>query len=326
MTERTGVLFSTRDDLELVELADDLGFESIWAAEGQGKTAFGKLERWSTVTENTALCTGIVNVFSRTPAATAQAIATLDAHSDGRARLGLGVAHPGVVETFHGMSFDKPIARMAEYIRLIRAYLEGTATAFEGEFFSPKRTSFWESFEPIRGDIPIYNAALGPSNVRLTGEIADGWLPNLYPDEQFAAALEWLEKGASRAGRDVSTIDIAAYVLVSVDTCESRARKAAASHVATYFREIPGYYDRVAIESGFETMIKSIGAAPTHKHAVRAVNDEFLNLVAVIGDQAAVRNRLNNLRAVGIDTPIVRAPVGASRTDVEQLLRATQPD
>ncbi|SDK58037.1 LLM class flavin-dependent oxidoreductase [Natronorubrum texcoconense] len=322
---RAGVLFSTRDDLELVREAERLGFESIWAAEGQGKTAFGKLERWATVTDEVQLATGIVNVFSRTPATTAQALATLDDHSDGRAILGLGVAHPGVVEAFHGTDFDRPIARLAEYIRLVRRYLEGEPSAFDGEFYTPERTSFWEAFEPVRSDIPIYNAALGPSNVRLTGELADGWLPNLYPREAFDQASEWLETGLERGDRNIDDIDIAMYVLVSVDDDPAVARDAAAAHVATYFRDIPGYYDRVASEAGFESMIERVRAASSAEAATAVVEDEFLEQVAVIGDETAVRTRLAELRRAGVNLPIVRAPIGADRDSVKQLLETTQP-
>ncbi len=325
MSERTGVLFSTRDDLDLVRTAEELGFESVWAAEGQGKTAFGKLERWATVTDEIGLATGIVNPFSRTPAATAQAIATLDAHADGRAILGLGVAHPGVVEDFHGVAFDRPLARMAEYVELVRRYLAGEPGGFDGEFFTPERTAFWEAFDPVRSEIPIYNAALGPGNVRLTGELADGWLPNLYPDDRFATALEWLETGAARADRSVDDVDVAMYVLASVADDPERARAAAAEHVATYFREIPGYYDRVAAEAGFEGMIDSIRDAPTTAAAVDAVEEAFLEHVAVTGDEARVRERLDELRAAGVDLPIVRAPLGADREAVDRLLRATRP-
>ncbi|QCS45062.1 LLM class flavin-dependent oxidoreductase [Natrinema versiforme] len=325
MTERTGVLFSTRDDLELVRTAEELGFESVWAAEGQGETAFGKLERWATVTDEIGLATGIVNPFSRTPAATAQAIATLDAHSGGRAILGLGVAHPGVVEGFHGVDFDRPLARLAEYVELVRRYLAGDPGAFDGDFFAPDRTAFWDAFDPVRSEIPIYNAALGPGNVRLTGELADGWLPNLYPEARFETALEWLETGADRAGRAVDDIDVAMYVLVSVADDPERARAAAAEHVATYFRDIPGYYDRVAAEAGFEPMIDAIRAAPTTEAAAAAVEDEFLDHVAVVGDEAAVRERLTALRDAGVDLPIVRAPIGVDRAADERLLRATRP-
>ncbi|ELY62945.1 LLM class flavin-dependent oxidoreductase [Natrinema versiforme] len=325
MTERTGILFSTQDDLELVRTAEELGFESVWAAEGQGKTAFGKLERWATATDEIGLATGIVNPFSRTPAATAQAIATLDAHSDGRAILGLGVAHPGVVEGFHGVDFDRPLARLAEYVELVRRYLAGDPGAFDGDFFAPDRTAFWDAFDPARSEIPIYNAALGPGNVRLTGELADGWLPNLYPEARFETALEWLETGADRAGRAVDDIDVAMYVLVSVADDPDQARAAAAEHVATYFRDIPGYYDRVAAEAGFEPMIDSIRAAPTTEAAAAAVEDEFLDHVAVVGDEAAVRERLAALRDAGVDLPIVRAPIGGDRAADERLLRATRP-
>ena len=197
-----GVLFALRDEPALVARAEQLGYESAWAAEGQGKSAFGKLERWAVHTERIGLATGIVNVFSRTPAAIAQAAATLDAHSGGRAILGLGVAHPGVVEGFHGAEFERPLPRMDEYIELVRRYLRGDPEGFDGEFFSPSRTAFWEAFEPERASIPIYNGALGPANVRLTGQFADGWVPNLYPDSQFKEAQGWLADGAARADRD----------------------------------------------------------------------------------------------------------------------------
>jgi len=199
-------------------------YESAWAAEGQGKSAFGKLERWAVHTERIGLATGIVNVFSRTPAAIAQAVATLDAHSGGRAVLGLGVAHPGVVEGFHGAEFERPLPRMAEYIELVRRYLRGDPEGYDGEFFSPSRTAFWEAFAPERASIPIYNGALGPGNVRLTGQFADGWVPNLYPDSQFKEAKGWLADGAARGDRDPASIDVAMYVLTAVDEDPERAR------------------------------------------------------------------------------------------------------
>lgn len=325
MTARTGVLFATRDDLGLVREAERLGFESVWAAEGQGATAFGRLERWATATDEIGLATGIVNPFARTPAATAQAVATLDAHSDGRAILGLGVAHPGVVEAFHGVDFERPIPRLAEYVRLVRRYLEGDPSSFDGEFFAPDRTAFWEAFEPRRADVPIYNAALGPTNVRMTGELADGWLPNLYPREEFERAQGWLETGLERADRDRDDVDVAMYVLVSVDDDPAVARAAAARHVATYFRDIPGYYDRVAAEAGFEEMVDRIRAAPTTEAAADAVADGFVDRVAVVGDESTVRARLDDLREAGVDLPIVRAPIGTDRDAVEAVLRSTRP-
>ncbi len=322
---RTGVLFSLEDDLDLVRLAERRGYESVWAAEGQGKTAFGKLERWATATDEIGLATGIVNVFSRSPATLAQAAATLDDHSGGRAILGLGVAHPGVVAGFHGMAFERPLARLAEYVELVRRYLRGTTGSFDGEFFSPERTRFWDAYEPVRPRIPVYNAALGPANVRLTGELADGWLPNLYPTDQFERAMGWLEAGADRAGRSVEDVDVAMYVLAAVDEDPDAARRAAAEHVAYYLREIPGYYDRVAAAAGFEADVEAAKAASSPAAAVEAISEAFVDRVAVTGTPDDCRDGLAALRAAGVDLPIVRAPAGADRDRVERTVETFAP-
>jgi alkanesulfonate monooxygenase SsuD/methylene tetrahydromethanopterin reductase-like flavin-dependent oxidoreductase (luciferase family) len=325
LAPRTGVLFALRDDLSLVRLAEELGYESVWSAEGQGKSAFGKLERWATCTSDIGLGTGIVNVFSRTPAALAQEVATLDSHSDGRAILGLGVAHPGVVEGFHGADFDRPLARMDEYITLVRRYLRGDAEPYDGEFFSPTRTSFWDAFEPHRDTIPIYNAALGPANIRLTGQFADGWLPNLYPLDRFDEALAHLRTGAERAGRDADEIDVAMYVLTVVDDDPETARRLAAEHVVYYLREIPGYYDRPAREAGFADEVREIHAAADTTSAVDHVSDALLDTLAVWGSPDETRERLASIRAAGVDLPIVRAPTAADRDQTERVVRTFAP-
>ena len=323
--ERVGILFSLRDDPELVARAEALGYESAWAAEGQGKTAFGKLERWATHTDEIGLATGIVNVFSRTPAALAQAAATLDAHSGGRAILGLGVAHPGVVEGFHGVEFERPLARMAEYVELVRRYLRGDPEGFDGAFFSPARTSFWEAFAPERAAIPIYNGALGPGNVRLTGQYADGWLPNLYPESQFEEALGWLAEGTKRGDRNPADVDVAMYVLTAVREDRERARRAAAEHVAYYVRDIPGYYARAAEQAGFEDDIEAIRAAPSTEAGADRVSDGFLQRVAVVGTPEEARAQLGEIRAMGVDLPIVRAPAGTDRAWAERTLETFAP-
>jgi alkanesulfonate monooxygenase SsuD/methylene tetrahydromethanopterin reductase-like flavin-dependent oxidoreductase (luciferase family) len=326
MSDRVGVLFSLRDDPELVVRAEALGYESAWTAEGQGLTAFGKLERWATATEEIGLGTGIVNVFSRTPATTAAAAATLDAHSGGRAILGLGVASPGVVEGYHGVAFDAPIERMREYVELVRRYLRGDPDGFEGRFYEPRTTAFWDAFEPERAEIPIYNAALGERNVGLTGEVADGWLPNLYPDDRFDTAFEWLEAGAERTGRDASEIDVATYVLASVHEDPETARTAAAEHVAYYLRDIPGFYGRVARESGYGDDVDAARAADSLEAGARALSDEFVESVAVVGRPDAVGGALDDLRRAGVDLPIVRVPAGADRDWVERTLETFAPE
>jgi alkanesulfonate monooxygenase SsuD/methylene tetrahydromethanopterin reductase-like flavin-dependent oxidoreductase (luciferase family) len=324
-SERTGVLFSLRDDPGLVQRAEALGYESAWAAEGQGKTAFGKLERWATVTDEIGLATGIVNVFSRSPAALAQAAATLDAHSGGRAILGLGVAHPGVVQEFVGTEFDRPLARMAEYIELVRSYLRGEPEAFDGEFYAPTRPRFWAAFEPERESIPIYNGALGPENVRLTGALADGWLPNLFPASRLPEAFEWLQEGAESKGRSLEDVDVAMFVLTAVHDDEDVARRAAAEHVAYYLRDIPGFYDRVAENAGFADDVTAVRAADSTDAAAAEVSDAFVDHVGVVGTPDAVRAHVDDLRDAGVALPIVRAPAGTDRDWVERTLEACAP-
>ncbi|MDG5778883.1 LLM class flavin-dependent oxidoreductase [Haloarculaceae archaeon H-GB1-1] len=301
---RRAVYLPHAPDLDLVQRLDADGFESLWTEEGQGRTAFGKLTRWASVTESVGLGTCIVNVFSRTPAALAQEAATLDEFSDGRAILGLGVAHPGVVEDFHGVEFDRPLARMEEYIRLVRRYLAGDPEAFDGEFFTPTRTTTWSAFEPVRSEIPIYNAALGPSNLRLTGEFADGWLPAWYPLDGFDEARANLATGAERADRDLSDIDVARYVPVAVSDDPSTARFAVAERIARTYRDIPGYYDRVAKERGFEDEVERARAADTTREAAEQVSDEFIDLVSVAGAPETVRDREQAMVDASVDLVI----------------------
>ncbi|UWM54496.1 LLM class flavin-dependent oxidoreductase [Salinirubellus salinus] len=325
-SERTALSIGLLDDLGVVREAERLGYESIWTGEGQGKTAFGKLERWATATDEIGLGASIVNVYSRTPAVLAQATATLDAHSDGRASLGLGVAHPGVVEGFHGVPFERPLPRMAEYIGLVRRYLAGVDEPFEGEFFSPERTRFWEAFEPVRSTVPIYNAALGPGNVRLTGEYADGWLPYLYPVDRFREAMGWLREGAERAGRSVDDVDVAMYLLTSVDEDADAAYRAAAHHVVQYLRHIPGYYEGIAREAGYDDEVDAAQAADTDADAVDELSEGFVESVGVVGTPDDVRAQLDELRDAGLDLPIVRAPMSADEDGLRDTMAALAPE
>ncbi|WP_396613849.1 LLM class flavin-dependent oxidoreductase (plasmid) [Haloferax sp. S1W] len=323
--DRVGLFLPTEDSTELVRLAEDLGYESVWAGEGQGRSAFGKLEAWAVATDRIGLATGIVNVFTRTPATIAQEIATLDSHSNGRAILGLGTAHPGVVEGFHGTSFERPLPRVAEYIRLIRRYLASEASAYEGTFYSPDRTSFWDAFEPLRDAIPIYNAALGQANVRLTGELADGWVPNFYPRERFTEARDWLAVGADRGGRRADDIDVAMYILVVADENQATAREQAARHIAFYVRDIPGYYARSLREVGYEDVVNRIEAASSTNAGSAEVTDDLIDSLAIAGTPTEVRAELASLVEAGVDLPIIRAPTGTDHATIESMLRAVAP-
>jgi len=323
--DRIGLFFALGDDPELVAFAEDAGYHSAWAAEGQGKSAFGKLERWAVATDRIRLATGIVNVFSRTPAMLASDLATLDAHSDGRAVLGLGVAHPGVVETFHGVPFERPLPRLKEYVELVRRYLAGEASGYDGEFYSPERTSFWGAFEPVRGSVPIYNAALGPSNLRLTGRVADGWFPNLYPKGGIERGRELIREGAEAVGRDPADVTVAPCLLAAVDDDPAVARDAVADHVVTYMRDVPGYYDQRLAEMGFEEEVSVVMDAPSSAVARDRIPADLLEAVAVWGTEETARERLDGFRNAGVDLPVIRVPSSFDRAATERVIRTLEP-
>jgi len=317
-----GIRFPRRDDLDLVRSGDEAGYDRLWAAEGQGLTAFGKLERWAQVTDDVCLGTGIVNVFSRSPAAIAQSVATLDRHADGRAMLGLGVAHPGVVEAFHGTEFDRPLSRMAEYIELVRRYLHGPDGAFDGDFFSPERTRLWDNATPVQDRIPIYNAALGPDNVRLTGKHADGWLPYLYPHKTYIDRREALEESARAASRDPEAIDRAMYVLAAASPDVESACDAVTTHIAASLRDVPGYYDRIARQAGFGDDVDAIREASTTTEATTRMSSDFVESLAIITTPDKADNYLESLREDGVTHPIIHLPAGASPSLVETTIDA----
>ena len=325
MTDRRSLLLSFEDDPDVARRCEELGYYGIWTIEGQGMASFGRLTRFAMVTDELRLGTSIVNVFSRTPAALAQEIATLDRHSDGRAILGLGVAHPGVVEEFHGMPFDRPLARLREYVELIRRYVAGVDDPDDGEVYSPGRTSVWDALELPREEIPIYNAAIGPKNIELAGEVADGWLPYLVPGNRYEAAHDHLVAGAERAGRSVDDIDHGMLVLAAVSDDRERAREAVRQTVATYFRDIPGYYTRVARTSGFGDDVEAAPAAPSTEAAAECISEAFVDHVAVAGTPEEARERLDEFRSLGVTHPLLFPAPQLTADELDGMLEALAP-
>ncbi|HXG67099.1 MAG TPA: LLM class flavin-dependent oxidoreductase, partial [Blastocatellia bacterium] len=172
-----------RELLECVRAADACGYDSFWLPEAWEREAFATLAEIALRTERIGIATGIINVFSRSPALIAMGAATLDEISGGRVRLGLGTSGARVIEDFHGVPYRKPLTRLKETIQIIRLLLAGERVDFEGDCFRLKR--FKLGFKPLRADIPIYVAALTPKSLRQLGHVADGWLPTHWPREQL---------------------------------------------------------------------------------------------------------------------------------------------
>src|SRR5438093_4604790 len=161
-------------------IADEVGVHSVWVPEAWGRDAFTPLTLLADCTKNIQLGTAIVNIYSRTPAALAQHFATLDELSGGRMLIGLGTSGPQVIEHFHGVPFHPPLTRLKEYVEIINTLMRHEPLQYNGKPFHLQR-GFTLRFTTVRTQIPIYLATLNARSVKLTAELADGWLPIMIP-------------------------------------------------------------------------------------------------------------------------------------------------
>ncbi|MFB6192295.1 MAG: LLM class flavin-dependent oxidoreductase, partial [Haloarculaceae archaeon] len=166
------------DPADLARRAEDLGYDGLWIGELWGESAVVRLAEIATVTDDVALGTAILNVFSRSPAVLAMTAATLDRLSEGRFRLGVGTSTRTAVENLHGMDWDdpNPVRRAHEAVEIVRALLDdGGQVDYAGEVFEVR------DVPPLSADVPIYGAALGRANRRMVARLCDGWIPHNVP-------------------------------------------------------------------------------------------------------------------------------------------------
>ena len=192
----------------LIKELDEIGISCIWTAEAYGYDAVTPLSYFAALTDKLKLGSGIMQIPGRSPAMTAMTAATLDKLSSGRFRLGIGVSGPQVVEGWHGVAYGKPLKKTREYVQIVRDILQRDGkTSFEGEYYNlPYKGDDASGLgkplklieQPLRSDIPIYLAAIGPKNIELTAEIADGWLPFMYSPTLGAVSYTHLRAHETR--------------------------------------------------------------------------------------------------------------------------------
>ena len=268
--------------------ADACGYDSFWMPEAWEREAFTLLTELALRTERIHLGTGIINVFSRSPALIAMSAATLDDISGGRFRLGLGTSGARVVEDFHGVNFSKPLTRLRETIQIIRLLLAGERADFSGECFELRR--FKLGFKPLRSEIPIYIAALTQKSLRQAGELADGWLPTHWPRARLQEGIKGISAGAESVGRDASRIEIAPFVNVVVSDDRARARNQARLPLAYYIGGMGDYYHASLSRLGFGVeadRVRALWQAGRRKDAMAAVTDEMVDSIAICGSKSA---------------------------------------
>lgn len=303
--------------IEKVKIADELGYDSIWLGESWGYELFTSMNDLVRATKRIKIGAGIANIYSRTPALIASTVATLDERSGGRIVLGLGPSSANVNEHWHGVPFQKPVQRTREYVEIIRMILRGEKLLYHGEFFNLER-GFTLRFKPVRKEIPIYIAAMGPKNVLQAGEISDGVLPVYWPSNRWGELREQLDVGASKAGRPPHSAAIAPYITSFIldenATEEDRqdARQKAAMPLAYYIGRMGVYYAQMLTRNGFGKEVEAVqeGWKTGLQSALNALAPELLDATSIIGTPEEIVARLDQWVAAGVDEPILAMPAG----------------
>ena len=301
--------FDRKELIECVRAADACGYDSFWMPEAWEREAFTMLTELAGRTERIHLCTGIINVFSRSPALIAMSAATLDEISGGRFRLGLGTSGARVIEDFHGVPYNKPLTRIRETIQIVRTLLAREAVDFKGECFELHR--FKLGFKPLRSDIPIFVAGLTPKSLRQIGEIADGWLPTHWPRASLADGNAEIRAGAESFKRDPSQIEIAPFVNVVVSDDLNKARNQARLPLAYYIGGMGDYYHDSISRLGFAEEangIRDLWRAGHRKSAIAAVTDEMVDAIAICGSVERCRMLLDEMYSQGATLPLIPIP------------------
>jgi F420-dependent oxidoreductase-like protein len=319
------------DHLALAQEAERLDFSVVWAAEAYGSDSPSILAWIAGQTSRIDVGSAVMQIPGRTPAMTAMTAATIDTLSGGRFRLGLGVSGPQVSEGWHGVRFDRPLARTREYVRIVRSALAREVVTGDSEHYplplpdGPGK-ALKLGFRPYRAEIPIYLAAVGPRNVELAGEIADGWLAVFFSPEHAAEPLAQLAAGRARAGKDLTGFDVVPSVPVvigdDVGECAELVRWYAALYLGGMGSREKNFYNQLAARMGFGDAareVQDLYLAQRQRDAAAAVPLEFVDATSLLGPVDRVAARMRDFAGVGVTTLAVTVFALDRETGLAQL-------
>ena len=319
------------DNLALAREADRLGYAVAWAAEAYGSDVVSVLAWVAAQTERIDVGSAILQIPARTPAMTAMTAATLDTLSGGRFRLGLGVSGPQVSEGWHGVRFDKPLARTREYVAIVEKALRRERVSFDGEFFTlplpdgPGK-ALTLTVHPVREHIPVYLAAIGPKNLELTGEIADGWLGIFYAPEHAAEQLTSITVGRAKVGKTLEGFDVVPTVPVlfgdDLAACADAMRGYCALYLGGMGSRDKNFYNQLAVRMGYEVEAAEVQdkyLARDYTGAGAAVPYEFIDHTSLIGPPARVQDRLHAYAGSGVTTLTIATYAGSLQDRIQTL-------
>ncbi len=320
------------EQLAAVQAAEALGYDSVWTAEAYGSDAATILAWLAGQTTKIKLGSAVFQIPGRSAAMTAMTAATIDQLSGGRMILGLGTSGPQVSEGWHGQRFGKQLQRTREYFEVVRMALRRERLIYEGETLQlplpdgpgkPLKLTI----APVQERIPIYLAAIGPRNTALAGEIAEGWLPTFFSPEHVGLFRPRLEEGAARAGRTLEAFDIAPSVSVHIsddlEAARNFMRPALALYVGGMGSRTQNFYNALVCEYGFEQAaaeVQDLYLDGKREEACRAIPDELIDLVSLVGPKQMVAERLAAYRDAGVGT-LLLSPLGHTREQQFEQLR-----
>ncbi len=329
------------ENLALAKEADALGYRVAWVAEAYGSDAATVLAWVAAQCPNIDIGSAIFQIPGRTPANCAMTAATLDTLSGGRFRLGLGVSGPQVSEGWHGVRFDKPLARTREYSDIVKLALSRQKVRYSGQHYvlplpdGPGK-ALQLTVHPVREHIPMYLAAVGPKNLELSGELFDGWLAIFYSPDYAKESLGSIEAGRAKVGKTLEGFDIVPTMplVVGADpkACADPIRWYAALYVGGMGSRDKNFYNQLAVRMGFDEAAAAIQdryLSRDYDGAAQAVPYDFIEQTSLLGSKERIAEKMQVLAASGVTTLTV-SPFGASldeklasmRTAVEALERS----
>jgi F420-dependent oxidoreductase-like protein len=310
--------------LDRIQEAEQLGYDSVWTAEAYGSDAVTPLAYIAAKTSRIKLGTGIMQIAARTPAMCGMTMATLDALAGGgRVLVGLGLSGPQVIEGWHGMPYDKPLARLREYVSILRqiwareAPVELDGKAYQLPYRGPGATGLGKPLKSIlhTKQLPIYLATMQPNSIRLTAEIADGWLPIWFSPYRMGMFRADLEEGFRRAGNGKSwkDFDIAAGCTVilgdDVKACLAHMKPTLALYVGGMGARNKNFHNEMAVKYGYGEVaarIQDLYLSGRKAEATALVPDELCDEMSLCGPAARIRQRYKAWEECGVSTMLIQ--------------------
>lgn len=338
---RTGIFLSYaggfKQSVDQVVELEKAGVDIALVAEAYTYDAISQLGYLAAKTSTIELGTGIVPIYVRTPTLLAMTAAGLDYVSDGRFRLGIGTSGPQVIEGFHGVPFDAPMGRTREVIEICRQVWRREKLTHDGKYYqiplpADRGTGLGKPLRlinhPVRENIPIAIAALGPKNVELTAEIAEGWQPMFfYPEKADDVWGDALRAGTAKRDPALGSLDIMVSVSLAIgDDVEDRlawAKPQLALYIGGMGAKGKNFYHNLVTRYGFGDVadhIQDLYLAGKKDEAIAAVPDELVRQVSLVGPRGFVKERLAAYAEAGVTTMLVH-PLA---TDDAEAVRFTE--